>query len=323
MRRLSTAITDLFGIRYPIVQGGMIWVAGAELAAAVSEAGGLGLIGAGSMDGELLAAQIAKLRSLSDAPFGVNVPLAHRHADDCIRVCIERRVPAVFTSAGSPRRYTSLLGEAGCRVAHVVPSAALARKVEDAGCDAVVAEGTEAGGHNGREELTSLDLWPSVVDAVSIPVVAAGGVVDGRGLAAALALGCRGVQVGTRFAITIESSAHQSYKRAALESGEGEARLYLRRLMPTRALLNPYLERAIEAENQGADRDRLSRILGRGRARLGIFEGDLDEGELEIGQAAGRIRDVPSAAEVVRRMIDEYRASLASLPAPVDGGGRG
>jgi enoyl-[acyl-carrier protein] reductase II len=314
MRKLRTDLTDLLGTRFPIVQGGMIWVSGWRLAAAVSAAGGLGLIGAGSMDAALLAEHIGRLRAATGAPFGVNVPLTHRHADACLGACLDAAVPAVFTSAGTPRKHTARLREAGIKVAHVVPSAALARKAWAAGCDAVVAEGTEAGGHNGFEELTSLCLWPAVARAVSIPVIAAGGVADGRGLAAALALGCAGVQVGTRFALTGESSAHPDFKRAALESGEGAARLYLRRLMPTRALSNAYLERVLAAEAAGAGRDELLAMRGPGRSRKGIFDGDLDEGELEIGQVAGRITDLPSAADVVARMIEEYREVVSSLP---------
>lgn len=314
MPTIRTALTDLLGTRYPVVQGGMIWVSGWRLSAAVSAAGGLGLIGAGSMDADLLGEHVRKLRAATSEPFGVNVPLTHRHAVPCLDLCREAGVPVVFTSAGSPRTHTARLQEAGIRVIHVVPSAALARKAAAAGCDAVVAEGTEAGGHNGFEELTSLCLWPAVVRSVPIPVIAAGGVADGRGLAAALALGCSGVQVGTRFALTAESSAHPAYKRAARESGEGAARLYLRRAMPTRAIVNPYVARVLEAEAAGASREELLALRGKGRSRAGIFEGELEEGELEIGQVASGIDDLPSAAEVVARMIDEYREVIAGLP---------
>ena len=267
------------------------------------------------MDAELLREHVRECRTRTERPFGVNVPLMHRHADACIGVCLDEGVGAVFTSAGSPKKHTARLREAGARVAHVVPNAALARKVESAGCDAVVAEGTEAGGHNGFEELTAMCLWPAAAAAVSIPVIGAGGVADGGGLAAALALGCAGVQVGTRFAMSAESSAHDGYKRAAAESALGDARLYLRRVMPTRALANAYLERAIAAEDAGAGRDRLLELLGRGRTRRGIFEGDRDEGELEIGQVAGRLGDLPPAGEIVARMVNEYSAARAALPA--------
>jgi enoyl-[acyl-carrier protein] reductase II len=314
MDRIDTRATRLFGVRYPVVQGGMIWVSGWRLAAAVSEAGGLGLIGAGSMTPELLGAHVDKLRAATDAPFGVNVPGTSPHAEAHVAVCLERKVPIVFTSAGSPRRFVRQLKDAGVVVAHVAPSAALAVKVERAGCDAVVAEGTEAGGHNGFEEIATFTLVPSVAEAVRIPVIAAGGIADGRGLAAALALGADGVQVGSRFALTAESSASDAYKLAVISSAEGEARLHLRSVMPTRALANAYVRRVMDAERRGAGDEELRALHGKGRARLGIFDGDLDEGELEIGQVASRLRDLPPAAEVVRRIVEEYASVVAALP---------
>jgi enoyl-[acyl-carrier protein] reductase II len=311
---IPTRITELFGIRYPIVQAGMIWVSGWKLAAAVSRAGGLGIIGSGSMSAELLDEHVGRLKASCDAPFAVNIPIIYKQAADCVEVCVRRGVPIVFTSAGSPKKLVGRLKQAGIVVAHVVPSATFATKVEAAGCDAVVAEGTEAGGHNGVEEITSLNLWPAVVDAVEIPVIAAGGIADGRGLAAALALGCDGVQVGTRFALTEESSAHSRYKEAGVRAGETDARLYLRRLMPTRALSNPWVDKALEAEADGASREELSQMMGRGRNRMGIFEGDEVEGEMEIGQVSGRIDRILPAGEVVRLMVEEYRAVVGRLP---------
>ncbi len=314
MDRKKNRVTALFGVRYPVVQGGMIWVSGWRLAAAVSNAGGLGLIGAGSMPPDLLDKHIGELRDASSAPFGVNIPVSNKYAEALVEICVDRRVPAVFTSAGSPKRFTKQLKEAGIIVAHVVPSAALARKVEAAGCDAVVAEGTEAGGHNGFEEITSINLWPTVVDAVSIPVIAAGGIIDGRGMAAALALGADGVQVGTRFAVTEESSASQHYKQAAVRAGEADARLYLRRYMPTRAIINSFVRNAIDRESGGASRDELAALRGSGRARRGISEGDVDEGEMEIGQATGRVAEILPAARVVQQMISEYQSAVRALP---------
>jgi enoyl-[acyl-carrier protein] reductase II len=314
MDTISTRITELVGTRYPIVQAGMIWVSGWKLAAAASRAGALGTIGTGSMSAELLDEHVQKYQADCDAPFAVNIPIIYKQAADCVEVCIRRGVPVVISSAGSPKRFTPQLRAAGIVVIHVVPSAALARKVEAAGCHAVVAEGTEAGGHNGIEEITSINLWPAVVDEVDIPVIAAGGVADGRTMAAAVATGCEGVQVGTRFALSVESSAHEGYKRAGARAAETDPRLYLRRLMPTRALANDWVVRALEAEARGAPREELSEMLGRGRTRRGIFEGDEVEGELEIGQAAGRIGEILPAGEIVRRMVEEYRAAIGSLP---------
>ena len=311
---LVTPVTRLFGIAYPVVQGGMIWASGWRLAEAVSRAGGLGVIGAGSMEPEVLDEHVGKLRSRWGGPFAVNFPVSNRRADGFAEICEEREVPVVITSAGSPSRYTERLKGAGAKVVHVVPSATLARKVERAGCDAVVAEGTEAGGHNGYEEITSQVLWPSVVDAVSIPVIAAGGIVDGRGIAAAFAHGVGGVQLGTRFAASEESSAHPEYKRALVESGEAAARLYLRTYLPTRALSNLYVEGAVTAERGGASTEELARIRGKGRSRRGIFEGDFEEGDLEAGQAAYRIGAIEPAGEIVRRLVEEYRAAVRDMP---------
>ncbi|MBW2278104.1 MAG: nitronate monooxygenase, partial [Deltaproteobacteria bacterium] len=288
-------------------------VSGWKLAAAVSRAGGLGTIGTGSMTAELLDEHVQKFQAACDGSLAVNVPIIYEQSADCVEVCIRRGVKVVIASAGSPVKFTPRLREAGIVVIHVVPSVALARKVEAAGCHAVVAEGTEAGGHNGVEEITSINLWPAVVDAVDIPVIAAGGVADGRSMAAALALGCEAVQVGTRFALSEEASAHDNYKRAGISATETDPRLYLRRLMPTRALANDWVLRAIEAEHGGAARDELSEMLGRGRTKRGIFEGDEVEGELEIGQVAGRIGKVLPAGEIVAKMVEEYRAVVGRL----------
>lgn len=313
---METAITRLFGMEYPVIQAGMVWCSGWKLAAAVSEAGGLGLIGAGSMRPELLLEHIRRLRAHTPRPFGVNIPLMYKYAEDFIRICREERVPAVFTSAGSPKKYTAQLKTAGIRVAHVVPNVALARKCEEAGVDAVVAEGFEAGGHNGADELTTLVLVPQVVDAVSCPVIAAGGIGDGRGMAAAFALGAAGVQVGTRFAVTVESSAAAAFKQLLVETPDTGTRLLLKPAGPVRLVLNEFARRVMEREQAGAGREELQELLGSGRARRGMFEGDLVEGELEAGQIAGMIREIPSAGEVVRRLMEEYGQTRRRLPVP-------
>lgn len=313
MNHIVTKVTDLLGSKYPIIQGGMIWVSGWKLASAVSNAGGFGLIGSGSMHPDLLIEHIDKAASSAIAPFGVNVPLASKYAKQLIEICIQKKVHAVFTSAGNPKLFTTMLKDAGIVVVHVVPSSKLAKKVEAAGCDAVVAEGTEAGGHNGFEEITSINLWPMVVDAVSIPVIAAGGIADGRSMAAAIALGADGVQIGTRFAVTKESSADLKYKMAVVNAGEADTALYLRRHMPTRAIVNSYVKEVLDAELKGASKEELAQIRGVGRARLGIFEGDLEKGELEVGQAAGRIVEVLSAQEVIEKIIEEYKSVVSKL----------
>ncbi|MBM3327937.1 MAG: nitronate monooxygenase [Calditrichaeota bacterium] len=310
---LPTRITALYGIRYPIVQGGMIWTAGWKLAVAVSQAGGLGLIGAGSMKPDLLALHIANARAVWDGPLGVNIPLMRDDAADLVRVTLDGGIRNVFTSAGNPGKFTSLLKESGCIVTHVVPSLKLALKSVERGVDAVVGEGTEAGGHNGYEEVTTFVLTARLADHVGVPILAAGGIRDGRGLAAALALGADGVQVGTRFACTVESSASYAYKEAVVASGEPATTLTLKKLSPTRMLLGEFAQKARDAETHGASEEELTALLGRGRARRGTFDGDLVEGYMEAGEAAGDIQEVLPAGEVVRRMVEEYVTTVSKL----------
>ena len=299
---MENRITSLFGIRFPIVSGGMVWCSGWRLAAAVSRAGGLGLIGSGSMTPDLLREHIRKCRTAADRPFGVNVPLTYRYADAIMEVVIAERVPVVFTSAGSPRTWTARLHDAGCKVAHVVGSAAFALKCRDAGVDAVVAEGFEAGGHNAREETATMPLIPD------------GGIATGAGMLAAFALGAEGVQMGTRFALTRESSASEAFKQLCTGLGEGDTMLALKKLSPTRLVKNDFFRLVAEAEARGASADELLELIGSGRPRRGIFEGDLSGGELEIGQVAALVRDLPPAGEVVARTMAEYRERLRSLP---------
>ncbi len=306
-------LLDLFGIEYPIVQAGMVWAAGAKLAAAVSNAGGLGLIGSGSMKPDLLREQIRKANDLTNKPFGVNIPMLRGDADELVRTALEEGVNIFFTSAGSPKKFTPALKEKECVVVHVVPAVKYALKAEQAGCDAVVAEGFEAGGHDGIDEVTVFALVPQVVDAVRVPVLAAGGIADGRGIAAALALGAAGVQIGTRFAATAESSAHDNYKRAVVESTDTSTTFLLSKIGPARMLRNKWTGRVAEAEAKGASAEELQQLLGSKRERLGIFEGDLHEGQVEAGQGAGLIHDIPTAGELIRRLVDEYESALDRL----------
>lgn len=306
-------ITQLFDIRYPIIQAGMVWCSGSKLAAAVSNRGGLGIVGAGSMKPDLLDEHLRKMKTLTDKPYAVNLPIFSKYAEDQVRVMIENDVKIVFSSAGSPKKYTPLFKEHGMTVVHVVPSAKLAQKCVDAGVDAVVAEGFEAGGHNGPDETTTLVLIPEVVDAVDVPVIAAGGIANGRQIAACMALGASAVQIGSRFAITVESSAHERFKQRVVNAGPGETRLLMKSLMPVRMLKNAFMDDVVAAEATGADRERLAELLGKGRAMKGIFEGDLDQGELEIGQVSGQITDIPTVAELMTRLISEYNAAVDSL----------
>ena len=299
-------IQELFGISYPIIQAGMVWCSGWRLASAVSNAGALGLLGAGSMYPDVLREHIRACRQHAKGAFGVNIPLLYPDIDQLINVILEEGVKIVFSSAGNPATWTGFLKSNGITVVHVVSSVKFARKAEEAGVDAVVAEGFEAGGHNGREETTSMVLWPMVCDAVSVPVIAAGGISEGRGIVAAEALGAEGVQVGTRFAVSEESSSHALFKKRIVESVEGETILTLKQLTPVRLIKNKFFEMVKEAEQRGASVDELSSILGSRRSKLGIFEGDLDEGELEIGQVSAAVRRVEPAAEIVRDLWQGY-----------------
>lgn len=310
---MENRITTLFGIRYPIVSGGMVWCSGWRLAAAVSQAGGLGLIGSGSMVPEVLREHIRKCRAATDKPFGVNVPLLYRHTTENMKVILDEHPPIVFTSAGNPKTWTATLQKERIRVAHVVASSKFAVKCEDAGVDAVAAEGFEAGGHNGREETTTMALVPQVRKATSLPLIAAGGIASGGGMLAAFALGAEGVQMGTRFALSRESSACDAFKSLCIGLQEGDTILTLKKLSPTRMVRNQLYTQIERAENRCASAEELLELLGRSRTRRGIFEGDLEQGELEIGQIASLIRDLPSAGEVVERVVREYNERLGGM----------
>ncbi|MCE5204800.1 MAG: nitronate monooxygenase [Porphyromonadaceae bacterium] len=311
----TNRITTLFSIRYPIIQAGMVWCSGWRLASAVSNAGGLGLMGAGSMYPDTLREHIKKCKVATDKPFGVNIPLMYPQIEEIIQIVIEEEAPIVFTSAGNPKTWTTKLKERGILVAHVVSSSKFAMKAEEAGVDAIVAEGFEAGGHNGREETTTLTLIPQVRQAVALPLIAAGGIATGRAMAAMLALGAEGVQVGTRFALTEESSASEAFKQKCLSLNEGDTFLSLKKVSPTRMIKNEFLQQVQELEDRGATTDELRALLGRGRSRKGIFEGDLTQGELEIGQIASHIKQVIPAAQVIKEMIEDYHQTIASLSA--------
>ncbi|MBK8614312.1 MAG: nitronate monooxygenase [Flavobacteriales bacterium] len=314
---MNDRLTRLFGVRYPVVQAGMIWCSGWRLASAVSNAGGLGIIGSGSMYPDVLREHIRKCKAATDKPFAVNVPMLYPDIDKHMATIVEENVPIVFTSAGNPGTWTGHLKQHGITVVHVVSSVKFARKAVDAGCDAVVAEGFEAGGHNGREETTTMVLIPMVRDAIDVPLIAAGGIGDGRAMLAAMALGADGVQVGSRFACTEESSAHPAFKQRITEVGEGDTVLTLKELAPVRLIRNKFFEDLRAAYQRCATVDELKEVLGRARAKKGMFEGDLVEGELEIGQVSGLIRDQLPAAEVLQRMLAEYevaRQALCSSP---------
>ncbi len=302
-------ITRLFGIQYPIIQAGMIWASGWRLASAVSNAGGLGLIGAGSMYPEVLLEHIQKCKQATDKPFGVNLPLLYPDIDKHIQHIIDEQVPIVFTSAGNPKTWTPVLKEHGITVVHVVSSAKFAKKSEDAGVDAVVAEGFEAGGHNGREETTTLVLIPSVREAINIPLIAAGGIATGKAMFATMALGAEGVQIGSRFICTPEASSHANFKQAIIDAKEGDTSLTLKGLTPVRLIKNDFYIKVFEAENRGATKEELAEILGRARAKKGMFEGDLTEGELEVGQVSGFINEIKPAADTVAEIWNEFKAT--------------
>lgn len=309
---MKNRVCELFGIRYPIVQGGMVWCSGWRLASAVSNAGGLGLLGAGSMHPDTLREHIVKCRAATERPFGVNVPLMYPEIDKLMQFLVEEGVKIVFTSAGNPALYTDFLHRHGITVAHVVSSTRFAQKCEQAGVDAVVAEGFEAGGHNGREETSTLCLIPAVRRAVSLPLLAAGGIASGEAMAAVMMLGADGVQVGTRFALSCESSAHDDFKARCLGQPEGDTLLTLKSLSPTRLVKNGFFFQVDEAQKRGASPEELRLLLGKGRAKKGIFEGDLQEGELEIGQIASTLTRVQPAAEIVAEMVTTSRTLLQS-----------
>ena len=306
-------ICKLFGIKYPIIQGGMVWCSGWRLASAVSNAGGLGLLGAGSMHPEVLREHIRKCRAATDKPFGVNVPLMYPEIESLMNLMVEEGVKIVFTSAGSPKKWTPFLKEHGITVVHVVSSSLFAVKCEEAGVDAIVAEGFEAGGHNGREETTTLCLIPAVRRATSLPLMAAGGIGTGDAMLATFALGAEGVQIGTRFALTAESSAHENFKQLCLSLNEGDTKLLLKKLAPTRLVKGSFTTAVEEAEARGASVEEMRTLLGKGRAKKGMFEGNLEEGELEIGQVAALFRKEETVAEVMEEIITGYRQSLGRL----------
>lgn len=306
-------ITELFGIKYPLIQAGMIWCSGWELAAAVSNAGGLGLIGSGSMYPEILREHIRKCKAATNKPFGVNVPLLYPDIDKHMQVIMEEGVQIVFTSAGNPKTWTPILKEKGIKVVHVIANVKFAQKCADAGVDAIVAEGFEAGGHNGREETTTMVLIPMVRDAVKIPLIAAGGIASGRQMLAAMALGAEGVQIGSRFVASQESSAHEHFKNAVINSHEGDTLLTLKQLVPVRLMKNKFFKDVENAELHGASPEELKNILGRARAKKGMFEGDMEEGELEIGQVSAMIEKIMPAGEIVKEIIAEYETIKSEL----------
>ena len=306
-------ITELFGIQYPVIAGGMVWCSGWRLAAAVSNAGGLGLLGAGSMHPETLIEHIDKMNAATDKPWGINIPLMYPEIDRLIEIIIEKGVKIVFTSAGSPKKYTARFHEAGIKVAHVVSSSKFAKKCEEAGVDAVVAEGFEAGGHNGREETTTLALIPQVRDAISLPLIAAGGIGSGKAMLAAMALGAEGVQIGTLFAVSEESSASDAFKKLCVDLGEDGTMLALKKISPTRLIKNELFAKIAEAESRGAEADELRELLGRAASKRGIFEGDLENGELEIGQIASTIKEVKPVAQIMHELITDFHTTQSSI----------
>ena len=306
-------ITELFGIQYPVIAGGMVWCSGWRLAAAVSNAGGLGLLGAGSMHPETLIEHIDKMNAATDKPWGINIPLMYPEIERLIEIIIEKGVKIVFTSAGSPKKYTARFHEAGIKVAHVVSSSKFAKKCEEAGVDAVVAEGFEAGGHNGREETTTLALIPQVREAISLPLIAAGGIGSGKAMLAAMALGAEGVQIGTLFAVSEESSASDAFKKLCVNLGEDGTMLALKKISPTRLIKNELFAKIAEAESRGAEADELRELLGRAASKRGIFEGDLEHGELEIGQIASTIKEVKPVAQIMHELITDFHTTQSKI----------
>lgn len=309
----TNRVTELFGIQYPVIAGGMVWCSGWRLAAAVSNAGGLGLLGAGSMHPETLIEHIDKMNAATDKPWGINIPLMYPEIERLIEIIIEKGVKIVFTSAGSPKKYTARFHEAGIKVAHVVSSSKFAKKCEEAGVDAVVAEGFEAGGHNGREETTTMALIPQVREAISLPLIAAGGIGSGKAMLAAMALGAEGVQIGTLFAVSEESSASDAFKQLCVGLGEDGTMLALKKISPTRLIKNELYTKIAEAESRGAEADELRELLGRAASKRGIFEGDIENGELEIGQIASAIKEVKPIAQIMHDLIADFEATKARI----------
>lgn len=310
---MDTSITQLFGIQYPIIQGGMIWVSGYKLATAVSNAGGLGLIGAGSMYPEILREHIQKAKKATDKPFGVNVPLLYPNVEEIMQRIVEEKVKIVFTSAGNPKTWTHFLKKKGITVVHVVSSVKFALKAQEAGVDAVVAEGFESGGHNSREETTTFTLIPMISEKLSIPVIAAGGIATGRGMLAAIVLGADGVQMGSRFVASLEASAHDNFKQAVVNTKDGDTFLTLKELAPVRLIKNKFFNELQELYQQNPTKEDLQEFLGRARAKKGMFEGDMDEGELEIGQIAGLIHKIKPVKVIIEEIIADYNKVKASL----------
>jgi enoyl-[acyl-carrier protein] reductase II len=313
MEAEKNRITELFHIAYPIIQAGMVWVSGYKLAAAVSNAGGLGLIGAGSMYPDVLREHIQKCKKATKKPFGVNIPLFYPDLQEILDIILEENVKIVFTSAGNPKLYTRFLKDHGIKVVHVVSSVKFALKSQEAGVDAIVAEGFEAGGHNGREETTTFTLIPMVREKISIPLIAAGGIATGKGMLAAMALGADAVQIGSRFVASSESSAHINFKQEVIKTQDGDTHLTLKELTPVRLIKNEFYERVQELYKQHGGVDQLEKLLGRGRAKKGMFEGDLFEGELEIGQIAGLIHEIKPATDIVEEIINEFRATQLAI----------
>ena len=307
---MQNRITSLFKIQYPIIQAGMIWASGWRLASVVSNAGGLGIIGSGSMYPEVLKEHIQKCKAATNKPFAVNVPLLYPDIDKHIQTIIEEKVPVVFTSAGNPKTWTATLKQHGITVVHVVSSSKFALKAQEAGCDAVVAEGFEAGGHNGREETTTMVLIPAVCSAVTIPVIAAGGIATGKQMLAAMVIGAEAVQIGSRFVATPEASSHINFKERVINAREGDTQLALKKLTPVRLIKNKFYEQVQHAEDSGASNEELQQLLGRGRAKKGMFEGNLDDGELEIGQVSAIINEIKPAGEIVKEVWEEFKKAL-------------
>lgn len=309
----ANRVTELFGIEYPVIAGGMVWCSGWRLAAAVSNAGGLGLLGAGSMHPETLIEHIDKMNAATTKPWGINVPLMYPEIEKLMDIIIEKGVKIVFTSAGSPKKFTARLHEAGIKVAHVVSSSKFAKKCEEAGVDAVVAEGFEAGGHNGREETTTMALIPQVREAISLPLIAAGGIGSGKAMLAAMALGAEGVQIGTLFAVSEESSASDAFKQMCVNLGEDGTMLALKKISPTRLIKNELYAKIAEAESRGAEADELRELLGKAASKRGIFEGDLENGELEIGQIVSAIKEVQPVSTIMKNLIDDFTATQSRI----------